>query len=79
MHQFENDCATQHSKDSAVIVLTLKPGDKPGKRGDSPYSNTGCHLRDRRATQLTFAIAATTASILRWFSAATQMRPESTP
>jgi hypothetical protein len=37
------------------------------------------HARPRGGTYITWAIAATTASMFFGFSAATQMRPESTP
>jgi hypothetical protein len=47
--------------------------------GGTGPAGPGCRLRDSVRAYITRASAATTPSMLRLLSAATQMRPESTP
>ena len=62
------------------MVLSLpKKGNPDSARKRGAYRAPGCRLGDRSGGQDTLAIAETTASMFLLFSAATQIRPESTP
>jgi hypothetical protein len=86
-------CALQHSRQPFRIVQTRTEVKTPKSTGLRPLcfrfrqfranAALGCHLSDTRGQpstrQLTLTMALTTASRFLWLSAATQMRPESTP